>query len=264
MKNIIGSGIYKILNLKTGIFYIGSALILRQRKYEHFKYLKKKSHYNIYLQNAFNKHGEENFIFEILEFVPDKTKLIEREQHYLDTLLFAFEKNNKFNKLGYNIFRVAGSSLGRKCKQESIIKGQLTKQRNGGFQHTEEHKEYMRELFSGRIVSEETKQKMRKPKSEQGRLNIKAANGHRGKPGTMLGKKHAPETIQKAQKPVVQLTLEGVFLNEFISIKDAGEKLDLWRSDIGAACKGRLKKTGGFKWMYKSDYDKLIQSKQAA
>ena len=44
-----------------------------------------------------------------------------------------------------------------------------------GYRHTEEHLKYVSELFKGRIVSEETKQKMRKPKSKEGRANIAKA-----------------------------------------------------------------------------------------
>lgn len=44
-----------------------------------------------------------------------------------------------------------------------------------GYKHTEEHLKYVSELFKGRIVSEETKQKMRKPKSEEGRANMAKA-----------------------------------------------------------------------------------------
>jgi hypothetical protein len=44
-----------------------------------------------------------------------------------------------------------------------------------GYKHTQEHLEYVSKLFKGRIVSEETKQKMRKPKSEEGRKNMALA-----------------------------------------------------------------------------------------
>jgi hypothetical protein len=44
-----------------------------------------------------------------------------------------------------------------------------------GYRHTEEHLKYVSELFKGRVVSEETKQKMRKPRSEEGRANIAKA-----------------------------------------------------------------------------------------
>ena len=44
-----------------------------------------------------------------------------------------------------------------------------------GYKHTEEHLKYVSKLFKGRVVSEETRQKMRKPKSEEGRANIAKA-----------------------------------------------------------------------------------------
>lgn len=44
-----------------------------------------------------------------------------------------------------------------------------------GYKHSEEHKQMMRELFIGRIFTEEHRQAMSKPKSEEGRANIAKA-----------------------------------------------------------------------------------------
>jgi hypothetical protein len=44
-----------------------------------------------------------------------------------------------------------------------------------GYKHTEEHKQMMRGLFAGRIFTEEHRQAMSKPKSEEGRVNIAKA-----------------------------------------------------------------------------------------
>jgi hypothetical protein len=44
-----------------------------------------------------------------------------------------------------------------------------------GYKHTEEHKQMMRELFVGRIFTEEHRQAMSRPKSEQGRKNMALA-----------------------------------------------------------------------------------------
>jgi hypothetical protein len=44
-----------------------------------------------------------------------------------------------------------------------------------GYKHTEEHKQMMRELFANRIITEEHRQAMCKPKSEEGRKNIALA-----------------------------------------------------------------------------------------
>ena len=44
-----------------------------------------------------------------------------------------------------------------------------------GYSHTDEHKKHMSALFKNRVFSEETKERMRKPKLETGRKNIAAA-----------------------------------------------------------------------------------------
>lgn len=99
------SGIYKISNIANGKFYIGSSNNIFYRLREHLSAFKRNKHCNPYFTKAFYKYGEEGFIAEILELCP-REKLLEREQHYLDTLLFAQEfvgGDNKFNKIGYNI-----------------------------------------------------------------------------------------------------------------------------------------------------------------
>lgn len=161
------SGIYKITNIITNKFYIGSAVILEKRKCEHFSCLRKQNHINKHLQNAFNKHGESNFIFEVLEEVQDKTELIEREQHYLDTLLFAQEyiatnkKDNRFLMIGYNICPTAGNTLGRDVYWEVWNKGK---------KHTEIHKQRQSKAWERRKIEKpysiETREKMSKSISE--------------------------------------------------------------------------------------------------
>ena len=62
------SGIYTIANKVTGKMYIGESLDIYRRWHdEHILQLRKNRHYNKELQNDFNKYGEENFEFEILE-----------------------------------------------------------------------------------------------------------------------------------------------------------------------------------------------------
>lgn len=80
------TGVYQIRNVINGKIYLGStSRRFSQRKAEHFKNLRKGLHKNRHLQNAWNKYGSKNFVFEIIE-VCDKEKCVEREQHYLCTL----------------------------------------------------------------------------------------------------------------------------------------------------------------------------------
>lgn len=59
--------VYKILSRLDNKIYIGSTINYTSRKYHHLFCLRNKKHRNNYLQRAFERHGEENFIFEVLE-----------------------------------------------------------------------------------------------------------------------------------------------------------------------------------------------------
>jgi group I intron endonuclease len=79
------TGIYRIRNLINDNCYYGSSKNIEKRWKTHKNQLRRKKHINSILQSAWNKYGEENFIFEIIEEC-SKDKLFETEQKYLDTL----------------------------------------------------------------------------------------------------------------------------------------------------------------------------------
>ena len=101
------SGIYKIENQITKDVYIGSSVHLNNRKSRHFKDLEKQIHHSIILQRAVNKYGIDNFNFIVIEKC-DKKMLLIREQYYLDTL-----------QPLYNILPNAGNSLGHIVTEET-------------------------------------------------------------------------------------------------------------------------------------------------
>lgn len=101
------SGIYEIVNLVNGKRYVGSAVNIDQRKRQHRSELGKGRH-NPILQSAWNKYGPHNFEFRVIELVPNKALLIEREQHHIDAL-----------RPEYNCAQVAGSRLGSKLTAEN-------------------------------------------------------------------------------------------------------------------------------------------------
>lgn len=123
------SGIYRIRNLIDGKAYIGSAVDLERRLYNHRWNLNRGSHCNIHLQRAWGRDGESNFAFETI-LVCQKEQLIQLEQE-------EFDKNTNI----YNINLVAGSTLGRRFSDETKHKISLTsKGRWTGKKHTEETK----------------------------------------------------------------------------------------------------------------------------
>ena len=59
----------------------------------------------------------------------------------------------------------------------------------------------------------------------------------------------------KSRKPVIQLTLDGEFITEWAGAKEAGRKTGINRRCISKCCKGERLSAGGYKWMYKEDYE---------
>lgn len=100
VKKIV-SGIYSITNTQNNKLYIGSSKNIEQRWRQHKNMLKGDRHHSAHLQNAWNKYGEDNFIFEIIEECNEDI-LIEREQYYIDLY------SSADSLYGYNESEIAG------------------------------------------------------------------------------------------------------------------------------------------------------------
>jgi group I intron endonuclease len=107
------TGVYRIVNTSNKKFYVGSAQAsLNRRKNQHFHLLRKGNHHSIHLQRAWNKYGEKEFRFEIIEeCLPEKC--IEREQFYLDSL------KPEYN-IQPNAASRAGTTLSKEHKKKAI------------------------------------------------------------------------------------------------------------------------------------------------
>lgn len=73
--------IYKIINIINNKCYIGQTKNWKRRWQEHQRQLKNNKHENPYLQYAWNKYGEENFRFEVIEYVENYN---EREIYWIE------------------------------------------------------------------------------------------------------------------------------------------------------------------------------------
>lgn len=91
-------GIYEIKNVSNEKSYIGSSKNINKRFTQHKFELKYNRHHNLYLQRAWNKYGENNFDFNIIEEC-DEFLLEKKEQWYL---------SNYNNGKLYNIGVVSG------------------------------------------------------------------------------------------------------------------------------------------------------------
>lgn len=165
------SGIYKITCTPTGKIYVGSAIDLHERKTAHFCDLRAQRHCNVYLQNAWNKHGESAFIFVIIELVL-LPFLIEREQYWIDRLQVCNPRK------GFNLMPTAGSPLGYTYSEETRKKISAA---HRGKPKSDEHRRKLSEANKGKKLSIEIRQKLSeahrgKPHSETHRANLSDAN----------------------------------------------------------------------------------------
>lgn len=192
------SGVYQIINKVNGHRYIGSAIYLDGREYDHFVMLKNGGGSNIILQRACAKYGIDNLEFIILLYCTPE-HCIMYEQMVMD----------KF-KPEYNICKIAGSRLGVPHSEETRRK-MLGNTNSLGYKHSEETKRKMSESLRGNtnslgyMHSEATKKKMSIAQhgnansfgykhSEESKQKIGDAN--RGNTH-LLGHKHSEETKRK-------------------------------------------------------------------
>ena len=185
------SGIYKIVNIVSNKYYIGSAKCFINRWKVHESHLRLDKHHNIKLQNSYNFHGPDAFQFEILELCEyEKDIIVERENYWIAKL------DSKVN--GYNIADASfGDTLTNHPRRDEIIKG-WSEARKGRTLNPEWRKA-LSDSTKGRALSESHRQKI--SKANTGRKHstatkLKMSKAHSGK---NLSEKHK-ENLKIAAK----------------------------------------------------------------
>lgn len=156
------SGIYKIINKVNGKYYVGSSLNMnrgyKSRWNRHKKTLRNNTHINEYLQNAWNKYGESNFDFIMVEYVePIKSKLLEVEQKYLD--IAKTEQHKCYNLCFLSIG--GGHRLSIRKKLSERNKGQIPWNKGKKNPYSTENLKIRSEAAKGKFPSKETLEKLR-------------------------------------------------------------------------------------------------------
>ncbi len=125
------SGIYAIVNLLTYDMYVGSAVSIANRWRSHLHHLRKGTHHCAHLQNAYRKYTPDAFSFELVEIVPDKANLIEKEQFWLDLFRPTYNKRRIANSCLWSkrspefCAHMSRVQKGRKQTPETIAKRSL-------------------------------------------------------------------------------------------------------------------------------------------
>ena len=86
-------GVYKITNIITGDFYIGSSKNVRSRWAVHKCHSTWKNYPNNPMYLDMQKYGVDNFVFEVLEVV-EQDKLKVTEQQFIEKLQPTYNSNN--------------------------------------------------------------------------------------------------------------------------------------------------------------------------
>jgi hypothetical protein len=141
------SGIYKISFKSSQKAYIGSSKNIQKRKNEHLCELRRKHHANSHLQNAFNKYGEADMVFETVLYCDiDHLLFYEEEQ---------IKKHDSYNN-GYNLVDTPtqgnrGMKMSAEVKQKLSIAAKK-RGRNSGSLTKEQVRQMRQKFFDGERV----------------------------------------------------------------------------------------------------------------
>lgn len=230
--------IYKIECKITNTVYIGQTKNLKRRFDDHKYKLRHSEHYSEFMQNDFDIYGEENFIFEILENVPDN-KLDERERFWIKEYPKIYNKENG---------GIRDKQLADETKSKLSIKAKKRYKTHARFLNTPEAIKKRSISNTGKKRNEAFKRKM-----------SELASSRTGEKNSFYGHKHSKETrrkISEANKgksdggkpkiPIVAINLKTGERREYSSKADASKDMFPSRSFIDKVLKGEKSHYKGY------------------
>ena len=203
--NKINNKIYIGMDSKNDPNYLGSGLIIKK---------------------AVLKYGKDNFIKEIIETCDTKEILSEREIFWINYF------NSTNPNIGYNLSEGGkGGNLGEKVNKliSEALKGKTKEYMKGN-----SYRKGLPAPNKGKHMSEEQKEKLRKPKTKDQKIKMSATQ------------KKMAEEGKGACKKIICLTNNKIYK----SIIEAATELNLHAPLISNVLKGKKKTTGGYKFIY--------------
>ncbi len=134
-----------------------------------------------------------------------------------------------FRNMGYPLTNMTDGGDGNQNQVFSKETIEKRRQKTIGQKRTPEQRKNISDSLIGRIMSDETKAKLRKH---------------------FTGKPCPQSCIQKLSKPILQYTKEKEFVREWPSISEASRQTNTSKGAIQNVCVGRQKLAGGFYWQF--------------
>jgi len=251
------TGIYCIRNLKNNKLYVGSSKSsIGSRKRKHLRNLKNNTHYNEHLQNAWNFYGEDNFSFEVL-FICDSNDCSRYEAEFIKLY------SSNIRKLGYNIANVEdyrfAYNMSETHNNEKRLK-KINKSLTGNGLNTDERgisKPFNVYSLNGEFIK----------KYDSAKEYIEAHGGSRGNLSVVLSKRklvYIEKNIilfendiltdsdimyvanKLRRKHVYLYNIDGIFIDEFESVKFCADHLKCKEAEIRMCCLGKRSRIGKF------------------
>lgn len=216
--NEINSGIYCIENKINNKKYIGQSIDIRKRWREHRTSLNNNKHHNKYLQRAWNKYGEENFDFYIIQNLPQDTIHIIYniwEIYYID------EYKTQNPKYGYNM------TIGGEGTVGHVV--------------TDETRKKISETQKGRKLTKEWIEHISQAHKD------KIKNGY--KPKT----EHFQKYNEEQKTSINCYDKDGNYICSYSSIQEAGRDLGLEATNICKVLKRKHSNIKGYVFYYSNE-----------
>lgn len=266
-------GVYQIRCLVDNKIYVGSSKTLARRARGHFNALRGNRHENKYLQRAFNKHGENNFVFEIIEFC-NSSEQFEVEQYWIDKF---------FGKECYNMCKEAikpPDGTGRKVVISEAQRRHMSELMKKRYRENPQLRLYMSSIARGNtnnkasrpVVCLETRKEYPSI-AEAARQTGVSRNGISDcclKRGHVTGDTHW--RYRDEYEKLTEEDIKHILITDhsstaiicletketFTSLDNAAKKLNLCNSSpLTSCCRGRVHSIKGLHWAYYEDYLKM-------
>ncbi len=179
------SGVYMIYNVKTDKAYIGHSESIHRRWADHRSNLRLNTHKNTHLQNSYNLHGANCFIYVVLEQYPYIDKLAEKENKWLEKI----DGDCRYNLVAVVQNGPMSEETRKKIGDASRARGPLK----------EETKKKLSEILKTRVFTPEHRARISVAK--KGKSTGKQSDETKRKRSEALtGRKHPPRSEEWCRK----------------------------------------------------------------